>query len=60
MVMKPEPLFDCVDAVRAMVPPPGKVVLLTPQGRLLDQRVVNELAARAAPHRHLRSLRGSR
>ena len=44
MVMKPEPLFDCVDAVRAMAPPRGKVVLLTPQGRLLDQRAVTELA----------------
>src|SRR5204863_243767 len=33
MVMKPEPLFDCVDVVRAMAQPAGKVVLLTPQGR---------------------------
>ena len=45
MVMKPEPLFACVEAVRAMTEPPGKVVLLTPQGRLLDQLVVAELAA---------------
>src|SRR5437867_12826306 len=44
MVMKPEPLFECVDAVRASAQPSGKVVLLTPQGRLLDQRVVDELA----------------
>jgi tRNA (guanine37-N1)-methyltransferase len=44
MVMKPEPLFECVDAVREMASPRGKVVLLTPQGRLLDQRVVAELA----------------
>ena len=44
MVMKPEPLFDCVDAVRAMAQPRGKVVLLTPQGRLLDHTVVAELA----------------
>src|SRR5207249_8316220 len=44
MVMKPEPLFDCVDAVRAMAEPPGKVVLLTPQGRLLNHDVVRELA----------------
>ncbi len=44
MVMKPEPLFDCVDAVRAMAQPRGKVVLLTPQGRLLDHAVVAELA----------------
>ncbi|MDE3095934.1 MAG: tRNA (guanosine(37)-N1)-methyltransferase TrmD [Chloroflexota bacterium] len=44
MVMKPEPLFECVDAVRAMASPPGKVVLLTPQGRLLDHDIVAGLA----------------
>lgn len=44
MVMKPEPLFDCVDAVQSLAPR-GKVVLLTPQGRLLDHTVVAELAA---------------
>jgi tRNA (guanine37-N1)-methyltransferase len=44
MVMKPEPLFECVDAVRSMAEPRGKVVLLTPQGRLLDHRVVADLA----------------
>ena len=44
MVMKPEPLFECVDAVRAMAEPAGKVVLLTPQGRLLDHGVVADLA----------------
>jgi tRNA (guanine37-N1)-methyltransferase len=45
MVMKPEPLFECVDAVRAMAEPAGRVVLLTPQGRLLNHDVVEELAA---------------
>ena len=45
MVMKPDPIFACVDAVRPMAEPPGKVVLLTPQGRLLNHRVVEELAA---------------
>jgi tRNA (guanine37-N1)-methyltransferase len=44
MVMKPEPIFECVDAVRAMAEPPGRVVLLTPQGRLLNHDVVAELA----------------
>ncbi len=44
MVMKPEPLFECVDAVRAMAAQPAKVVLLTPQGRLLDHAVVAGLA----------------
>ncbi len=45
MVMKPEPIFDCVDAVQAMTEPRAKVVLLTPQGRLLTHEVVAELAA---------------
>ncbi len=44
MVMKPEPLFECVEAVRAMAEPAGKVVLLTPQGRMLTHDVIAELA----------------
>lgn len=44
MVMKPEPLFECVDAVQEMAEPQGRVVLLTPQGRLLDHDVVAGLA----------------
>jgi len=44
MVMKPEPIFECVDAVQAMAEPRGKVVLLTPQGRLLNHDIVEELA----------------
>lgn len=44
MVMKPEPIFECVDAVRAMAPGPGRVILLTPQGRLLSDAVAAELA----------------
>jgi tRNA (guanine37-N1)-methyltransferase len=46
MVMKPGPLFACVDAVRALAGP-ATVVLLTPQGRLLDQALVRELSAHA-------------
>lgn len=45
MVMKPEPIFACAEAVREMATPPGRLVLLTPQGRLLSQAVVDELAA---------------
>jgi tRNA (guanine37-N1)-methyltransferase len=44
MVMKPEPLFASVEAVKALDPQPGHVVLLTPQGRLLTQRIGEELA----------------
>jgi tRNA (guanine37-N1)-methyltransferase len=43
MVMKPEPLAAAIEAVRGMAQPPGRVVLLTPQGRLFNQQVVDEL-----------------
>jgi tRNA (guanine37-N1)-methyltransferase len=43
MVMKPEPLAASIEAVRAMTEPPGRVILLTPQGRLFNQQVVDEL-----------------
>jgi len=45
MVLKPGPLFGAVEAVQPLAEPPGRVVLLTPQGRLLSQQIVNELAA---------------
>ncbi|MDP9237243.1 MAG: tRNA (guanosine(37)-N1)-methyltransferase TrmD [Chloroflexota bacterium] len=44
MVMKPDPIFACVDAARARAEPAGKVILLTPQGRLLDHEVAAGLA----------------
>lgn len=44
MVMKPQPIFDAVAAVRAMDAEAGRVVLLTPQGRTLTQAIVRELA----------------
>jgi tRNA (guanine37-N1)-methyltransferase len=43
MVMKPEPLAASIEAVRAMTDTAGRVILLTPQGRLLKQAVVDEL-----------------
>jgi tRNA (guanine37-N1)-methyltransferase len=45
MVIKPEPAVEAVEAVEPMDETPGKVILLTPQGRTLDQRLVEELAA---------------
>lgn len=42
MVLKPEPLFEAVEAVKGEADMP--VILLTPQGRLFDQRVAAELA----------------
>ncbi len=44
MVMKVEPVVECVEAVRGQDPDPGHLVMLTPQGRRLDQPAVEELA----------------
>ncbi len=46
MVMKPEPIAACLAAVREAAGGPGHVVLLSPQGRLYDQRGAEKLAAR--------------
>jgi len=50
MVMKPEPIFEAVDAITAALEnkeaaPP--VVLLTPQGRLFSQQIALELSLRS-------------
>jgi tRNA (guanine37-N1)-methyltransferase len=42
MVMKPEPFFE---AVESLDPDRGRVVLLSPAGRRLDQALVRELAS---------------
>ena len=48
MVMKPDPLFDAVDTVRvsADLESDAPVILLSPQGHLLNQGIVEELAQR--------------
>ncbi|HUE74158.1 MAG TPA: tRNA (guanosine(37)-N1)-methyltransferase TrmD [Pirellulaceae bacterium] len=50
MILRVEPVVDCVEAVRQMAQPPqagkqppGHLILLSPQGRRLDQTVVEEL-----------------
>lgn len=56
MIMKPEPIFNAVEAILAVdIPPEGyqtlhqqgypAIILLTPQGRLLNQRLVQTMAA---------------
>jgi tRNA (guanine37-N1)-methyltransferase len=45
MVMMAQPVVDCVLAVQAKAERPGKLVMLTPAGERLTQRVVEELAA---------------
>lgn len=44
MVMKPEPWFSAVEALR-VAGNPGRAILLTPQGQRLDQRLVQRLAS---------------
>ncbi len=46
MIMKPEPVFEAIEAVLGS-PPARPVILLTPQGRLFTQDVANELAEAA-------------
>ena len=44
MVMKVEPVVECVEAVRAMDADRGRLIMLTPQGHRLDQPAVERLA----------------
>src|SRR5436190_5248100 len=49
MVLRPEPVVESVEAVKSQDDEPGHLILLSPQGRRLDQRTVAELAG----HRRL-------
>ncbi|MBA4186405.1 MAG: tRNA (guanosine(37)-N1)-methyltransferase TrmD [Planctomycetaceae bacterium] len=44
MVLMAQPVLDSVEAVQAKAEQPGKVVMLTPTGERLTQRVVEQLA----------------
>ncbi len=46
MVLRVEPVVESVEAVAAQTTTPGHLVLLSPQGRKLTQRMVEELADR--------------
>jgi len=37
MLIRCEPVFDCVEAVQAEEQQPGRLIMLTPQGQKLDQ-----------------------
>lgn len=39
-----QPVFDCVDAVQAACSDAGQLVMLTPHGRKLDQKLVAEIS----------------
>jgi len=45
MVLMAEPVVECVEAVRKEGDDPGHLVMLTPQGRRLDQVAVEQLAS---------------
>jgi tRNA (guanine37-N1)-methyltransferase len=45
MVLRPEPVVESVEAVREQAGDAGHLILLTPVGRRLDQRVVEGLAS---------------
>ena len=46
MVMQPEPLSRCIEAVRNAAAPDSRIMLLSPQGHLLTQQSVRMLAQR--------------
>jgi tRNA (guanine37-N1)-methyltransferase len=45
MVLKVDVVVEAVEAVQAAAAPPGRLILLTPQGRRLTQPIVEQLAA---------------
>jgi tRNA (guanine37-N1)-methyltransferase len=47
MVMKPEPVFEAVEAVKALAEGESRVILLSPAGKLFTQAVAAELAQRS-------------
>jgi tRNA (guanine37-N1)-methyltransferase len=44
MILQVEPVVECVEAVQQLAPP-GHLVVLSPRGRTLTQKIVEELAA---------------
>jgi tRNA (guanine37-N1)-methyltransferase len=44
MVLKPEPVFEAIEAVKAMAEAEAPVILLSPGGRLFNQSIAVELA----------------
>jgi tRNA (guanine37-N1)-methyltransferase len=50
MILQVEPVVDCVEAIRKLAEPkgtqPGHLVMLSPRGRTLNQKIVEELAAK--------------
>jgi tRNA (guanine37-N1)-methyltransferase len=47
MILKPEPIFEAVEAIKAEIGEEVEVILLSPQGRLLSQQIARELSKKA-------------
>ncbi|WP_425614426.1 tRNA (guanosine(37)-N1)-methyltransferase TrmD [Anatilimnocola sp. NA78] len=45
MVLRVGPVVECAEAVQAMAEPTGRLIMLSPQGRKLDQTLVEQLAS---------------
>lgn len=41
MVLMPQPIFDCIDAIKT---PDSKVILMTPQGKVYNQKMAYDLS----------------
>jgi tRNA (guanine37-N1)-methyltransferase len=46
MLIKPEPVFDCLESVLAE-PPKARMILLSPRGRTFDQKLARDFAKEA-------------
>jgi tRNA (guanine37-N1)-methyltransferase len=44
MLLMCPPIFDCVESVQASGDRPGRLIMMSPQGRTLDQTLVEELS----------------
>jgi tRNA (guanine37-N1)-methyltransferase len=44
MLIMCQPVFDCVEAVQAIPPQPGRLLMMSPAGQKLNQALVEELA----------------
>lgn len=44
MLIGCETVYQCVEHVQEVIPEPGKLIMLTPQGKTLDQKLAQELS----------------
>ena len=44
MLLMCPPIYDCVESVQAQCDKPGQLIMMSPQGRTLDQKLVEELS----------------